>query len=187
VSDGVRLVLSEEDRQLVLLALAVLSLESPGLDYAANCVAVRMDNVVDGRAVMYGDFRHCRADGAPRPRTAVGQALHTTGVDNLEAFRAGLRRGSNDPRDAPLEGAGDASPQGLGSELRNASYGLHAPAYAAQRRDPPPPSMPSADDASAQPSGHGGLAAACARCSRAGSMGVRVCLACFHYLTRPGA
>lgn len=54
--------LDESDRQLVLLALAVLSLRSPGLDYALNRVACRIDNVESGRAEMYEAFRAARRD-----------------------------------------------------------------------------------------------------------------------------
>jgi hypothetical protein len=60
-----KLELEEGDRQLLLLALAVLSLESPGFDYALNAIAVRIDNVHDGRAVMYDEFRELRKDDRP--------------------------------------------------------------------------------------------------------------------------
>lgn len=56
----VTLELEEQDRQLVLLALAVLSVESPGFDYALNLVAQRIDNVKDGRALTYDSLRECR-------------------------------------------------------------------------------------------------------------------------------
>lgn len=53
--------LDEEDRQLLLLALARLSLERPGFEYACNLVAAKMDNhkVVAGetRAQAYDEFR----------------------------------------------------------------------------------------------------------------------------------
>lgn len=62
----ITLELEEADRQLVLLALAVLSLESPGFDYALNEVAKRIDNVEKDRAVMYDQLRECRRDGPPR-------------------------------------------------------------------------------------------------------------------------
>jgi hypothetical protein len=58
--------LPEEDRQMVLLALAVLSLESPGFDDALNRIALRIDNhyvrrVDDSeRAVTYDEFRDAR-------------------------------------------------------------------------------------------------------------------------------
>ena len=44
---GVNLILSEEERQLVLLALAALSVERPGFDDALNAVALRIDNASD--------------------------------------------------------------------------------------------------------------------------------------------
>lgn len=55
--EGVVLNLSEEDRQMMLLALAHVSVERPGWDYALNEIAKRMDNVTDGRGVMYDSFR----------------------------------------------------------------------------------------------------------------------------------
>lgn len=54
--------LGEDERQLVLLALAVLSLQSPGFDDALNRIAARIDTVKDDRAVMYDEFRRCRSD-----------------------------------------------------------------------------------------------------------------------------
>jgi len=56
----IQLELEESDRQLVLLALAVLSLESPGFDDALNRIAVRIDNVEKDRGVMYDSFRQFR-------------------------------------------------------------------------------------------------------------------------------
>ncbi len=53
----IRLDLEEGDRQLVLMALAHLSLSHPGFDYALNLVAQRIDNVEAGRAKLYDDFR----------------------------------------------------------------------------------------------------------------------------------
>jgi hypothetical protein len=52
--------LPEEDRQLVLCALAVLSLESPGFDDALNRIALRIDNEKEGRAELYDRFRDTR-------------------------------------------------------------------------------------------------------------------------------
>ncbi len=54
--------LDHSDRQLVLLALAVLSLRSPGFEDALNRIAVRLDNVCNGRAVMFDAFREARRD-----------------------------------------------------------------------------------------------------------------------------
>lgn len=54
--------LKEADRQLVLLALAQLSLCSPGFDAALNRVALQIDTENGGRAVIYDEFRRLRAD-----------------------------------------------------------------------------------------------------------------------------
>lgn len=53
--------LDEGERQAVLFAIAKLSIERPGWDDMLNRIAVRMDNVEDGRAKMYDEFRelHC--------------------------------------------------------------------------------------------------------------------------------
>ena len=58
------LILTEEERQLLLLALATLRVRSPGLDYALNCIAVKVDNVEDGRAKMYDEFYELNKDRA---------------------------------------------------------------------------------------------------------------------------
>lgn len=57
--------LPEEDRQLVLLALAVLSLRNPGFDDALNRIALRIDKSIAGRAGMYDEFRRLRRDVTP--------------------------------------------------------------------------------------------------------------------------
>ena len=54
---GVQLTLDESDRQLVLLALAVLSVRSPGADDALNRIALRIDNDRGGRGDTYDSFR----------------------------------------------------------------------------------------------------------------------------------
>lgn len=59
---GFTLVVGEADRQLVLLALAVLSLASPGFDDALNLVALKIDEQAGGRAVTYEEFRELRTD-----------------------------------------------------------------------------------------------------------------------------
>jgi len=60
--------LNEGDRQMVLMALAHLSVERPGWDDALNTLALQIDNQSDGRALMYDDFRtlHRRAVVAER-------------------------------------------------------------------------------------------------------------------------
>ena len=64
--------LEESDRQLVLMALAVLSLECPGFDDALNRIAIRIDNVKsDRRGELYDEFRKYRADVTP-PRAVRG-------------------------------------------------------------------------------------------------------------------
>ncbi len=67
VTKTVELELPEEDRQMVLLALAVLSLESPGFDHALNEIAKRIDNVESDRALMYDVFRATRRKDVPPP------------------------------------------------------------------------------------------------------------------------
>jgi hypothetical protein len=57
-----KLDLEESDRQLVLLALAVLSLKNPGFDDALNEIAKKIDNVENDRAKMYDGFRELRRD-----------------------------------------------------------------------------------------------------------------------------
>lgn len=54
------LVLEEEQRQMVLMALAALSIERPGWDNALNGIACKMDNIVGDRAQMYDEFRKLR-------------------------------------------------------------------------------------------------------------------------------
>jgi hypothetical protein len=56
----VTLELDEVERQLVLLALAQLSLKNPGFDYALNLIAVKMDKVKGGRAELFDRFREAR-------------------------------------------------------------------------------------------------------------------------------
>ena len=49
--------LEEDERQAMLLALAKLSLERPGWDDFLNKIAQKMDNEKAGRAEMYESFR----------------------------------------------------------------------------------------------------------------------------------
>ena len=49
--------LEEGERQALLLALGHLSAARPGWDDMLNRIAVRIDNVKDGRAVMFDEFR----------------------------------------------------------------------------------------------------------------------------------
>jgi hypothetical protein len=55
--------LGEEDRQLVLMALAVMSLRCPGLAMPLSAIACRIDNQKhEGWAEMYEAFRLYRRD-----------------------------------------------------------------------------------------------------------------------------
>jgi hypothetical protein len=54
--------LQEDERQLVLMALAVLSLTFPGWDDAVNRIALRIDNDKGGRAELFDEMRKLRAD-----------------------------------------------------------------------------------------------------------------------------
>lgn len=52
--------IDEGQRQLILMALAHLSIERPGFDYALNLIAIKIDNVLEDRAVLYDEFRKLR-------------------------------------------------------------------------------------------------------------------------------
>lgn len=56
----VRLELEEGERQVVLMALAALSIERPGWDHMLNEIARRIDNDEGGRAKLYDGFRELR-------------------------------------------------------------------------------------------------------------------------------
>ena len=59
----ITVVLEEEDRQAVLLALAQLSLERPGWDNMLSNIALKMDNhLPNGRPELYDRFRSINAD-----------------------------------------------------------------------------------------------------------------------------
>jgi hypothetical protein len=47
--------IDDAQRQLILLALAHLSIERPGFDL--NTIALLFDNSLDGRAQLYDEFR----------------------------------------------------------------------------------------------------------------------------------
>jgi hypothetical protein len=53
----ITLTLDEGERQLVLKALAHLSIIFPGWEYATSRVAHRIDNTREGRPQLYDDFR----------------------------------------------------------------------------------------------------------------------------------
>jgi hypothetical protein len=52
--------IDESERQAMLLALAYLAVDRPGWDYMLNELAKKLDNVKDGRAQMYDEFRKTR-------------------------------------------------------------------------------------------------------------------------------
>jgi hypothetical protein len=54
--------IDEGERQLILLALAQLSVARPGWDHALNKIACKMDNVIAGRGNLYDGFRHLKAE-----------------------------------------------------------------------------------------------------------------------------
>lgn len=51
------LYLDEADRQMVLLALARLSVERPGWEYCLHAIALQIDAQSEGRALMFDNFR----------------------------------------------------------------------------------------------------------------------------------
>lgn len=53
----ISLQIDEGQRQLVLMALANLSIALPGFDFALNQIALEMDNREQGRAILYDQFR----------------------------------------------------------------------------------------------------------------------------------
>lgn len=63
------LALYEEERQVLLLALAHLAVERPGWDDMLNRMATRIDNEQDGRAVTYDEF--CRLHVGREPPVGV--------------------------------------------------------------------------------------------------------------------
>lgn len=54
------LLLGEADRQMVLLALAHLSVERPGWEPALHTLALQIDNQSEGRALMFDEFRRLK-------------------------------------------------------------------------------------------------------------------------------
>lgn len=55
-----RLDLNESERQLVLMALAHLSVERPGWTDALHSIALQVDTQSGGRALMFDQFRKLR-------------------------------------------------------------------------------------------------------------------------------
>lgn len=52
----------EEERQMMLMALAHLAVERPGWDDALNRLALKLDIAVTGKAKMYEGFKDLRTD-----------------------------------------------------------------------------------------------------------------------------
>lgn len=88
----VNLPLTEEQRQLVLLALARLALEHPGFDDALNGIALGLDNNVNGRAEMYDGFRVTLPWLTPRQAERTKLDDDRAFVAALEADRLGISR-----------------------------------------------------------------------------------------------
>ena len=61
--------LDEGERQALLMAMAHLAVERPGWDDMLNRIAVRIDNVKDGRAELYDEFRSLRRRAVVAART----------------------------------------------------------------------------------------------------------------------
>lgn len=55
----------EGQRQLTLMALAHLAIESPGFDYALSEIAKRFDNVEQGKPVLYERFKELHKETLP--------------------------------------------------------------------------------------------------------------------------
>jgi hypothetical protein len=84
---GIVLELTEEERQLVLMALAELSVRAPGFDFALNTVAVKIDRVEDGRGVMFDTLRSFRAHGGGHVPTQT-EPPHVTPLSDEQALLA---------------------------------------------------------------------------------------------------
>lgn len=71
-------------RQMIIMALADLSMKHPGFDYACNEIACLIDNVVDGRARMYDDFRALRKpiDEARRLLCRAALLINSSEIDD---------------------------------------------------------------------------------------------------------
>jgi hypothetical protein len=61
--------LEESERQIVLMALAMLSLKHPGRDDMLNRIALRIDNDKEGRAEMFDMLRRIRSEANARKDT----------------------------------------------------------------------------------------------------------------------
>jgi len=84
--------IDEEHRQMMILALAHLSVERPGWDHALNELALKMDNVEDGRATMYDQFRKLEYEANPPPPPGTENEPIDTDWGMLRRCRMGFRR-----------------------------------------------------------------------------------------------
>lgn len=86
--------IDEAQRQMMLLALAHLSVERPGWDFALNELALKMDNVEGGRAYMYDQFRKLEfeANPPPNPNQPTTDEPIDTDWGMLRRCRVGFRR-----------------------------------------------------------------------------------------------
>lgn len=80
--NNVTVTITEEERQMLLLALAKLSLERPGWHWALSSLAVKYSLVVsseDGRAMFeqFRDLHRPEAEGAPEPEVCICAAVLT--------------------------------------------------------------------------------------------------------------
>lgn len=53
----INLEMEEGQRQMLIMALAHLAVERPGWDRTLNELAMKIDNVKEGRAQLYDDFK----------------------------------------------------------------------------------------------------------------------------------
>ena len=61
--------IQEEERQLILMALAMLSMTRPGFDDALNRIALKIDNRRGGRGEMFDLFREILKPNGNSPCT----------------------------------------------------------------------------------------------------------------------
>ncbi len=71
--------ITEEQRQGILLALALMALQRPGFDEFCNDIALLMDNRAGDRAQLYDDFRRLNSDHVKVLGTVVDQAKPEVG------------------------------------------------------------------------------------------------------------
>jgi len=89
----ITITLEESDRQLVILALAALSIESPGFDMALNTIALLLDNAQEGRAVQYDAFRAVHETRVPDAQKTVIARYGPNGRD----YTSGVLLAQHDP------------------------------------------------------------------------------------------